>query len=42
MGDLGDPAGQLRVEVRDGAERARGEERVAEEANKALDAAFFM
>ena len=42
MGDLGDPAGELRVEVRHRAERAGGEERVAEEADQSLDAALLI
>ena len=42
VGDLGDPVGQLRVEVGHGGEGARGEERVAEEADHALDAALFI
>ena len=41
VGHLGDPAGQLRVEVGDGGEGPGGEERVAKEADHALDAAFL-
>jgi len=42
MGDLGDPAGQLRVEIRHRAERARGKERVTEEADHSFHTAFFI
>jgi hypothetical protein len=40
VGDLGDPASQLRIEVGHGGEGAGGEERMAEEADKAFDAAL--
>ena len=42
MRDVGDPARQLRVEVLDRAERARGEERVPKEAEESFDPAFLI
>ena len=41
VGRLGDPAGQLRIEIVDGAEAAGREECVPQVANGPLDAAFL-
>jgi hypothetical protein len=41
-GDLGDPAGELRVEILDRPEGAGGEERVAQEADEALRPSLFV
>ena len=42
VGHVGDPGRELRVQIGDGGERARREERVAEEADEALDTALLI